>query len=91
MQEFQDYLLALPPARREKVESVLLYIQREYPDFKASYDFSPKTKFPVFTSPDGNNYVAVASRKAYISIHFGRHDCPAIVAEADGRIKTGVG
>jgi hypothetical protein len=91
MNEVAAYLESAPPTRKSNLNDVIEYIRREYPDFELTCNFSPKTKFPVFKSPDGGNYVGVASQKAYIAIHFGRYYCPPVVAEADGRIKTGVG
>ncbi len=91
MNDVEAYLTACTPERKEKLTAVIRYIRENYPEYEESCYFARQTRFPMFKDPNSANYVAVASMKAYISIHFGRHDCAKIVAEADKRIKTGVG
>jgi hypothetical protein len=91
MNDVDLYLDALTPERKEKLESVIDYIKKKYPYLQLSCDYGPKTKFPVFKTPDLRNYVGIASQKSTITIHFGNYNCPAIVLKADKRIKTGVG
>lgn len=91
MDDVDLYLNSLSSERKEKLYSVVNYIRSNYSDYIASCGYGPKTKFPVFKNKDSSNYIAIASQKSYISIHFGRYQCPEIVATADQRIKTGVG
>jgi hypothetical protein len=87
----EAYVAALTDSRRERVDSVVSYIRNRYAAFIANCDYAPKTKFPVFKTPNDDNYVGIASQKQYVAIHFGRYHCAEIVTEADSRIKTGVG
>jgi hypothetical protein len=87
----ETYVAALTDDRRERVHGVVLYIRNQYAALVANCDNAPKTKFPVFKTPIGDNYVGIASQKQYVAIHFGRYHCAEIVAGADSRIKTGVG
>lgn len=91
MKDVDLYLNSLSSERKEKLHSVINYIRSNYPNYIESCDYGPKTKFPVFKSRDSTNYIAIASQKSYISIHFGRYQCPEIVATTNQRIKTGVG
>jgi pyruvate/2-oxoacid:ferredoxin oxidoreductase alpha subunit len=89
--DIEAYIAALADNRRQKIIDIVSYMHEHYPALIGDCAFSPKTRFPVFKTPDGRNYVGIASQKQYIAIHFGRYSCPAIVAAADKRIKTGVG
>ncbi len=89
--DVNHYLSMLPAGRQEKVLAVVTYLRKQYPHFLESCDYGPKTKFPVFTHPNHTNYVGIASQKAYIALHFGRYECPSMIAAVNPRIKTGVG
>ncbi len=91
MNKIDEYINNLSETRKEKVKKVVNYIREIYPYLDESCDYAPKTKFPVFKSKNYSNYVAIASQKSYISIHFGIYSCTEIVAKADKRIKSGVG
>ncbi len=91
MNKVDEYINKLNEQRKEKVSDVINYIRENYAELEESCDYAPKTKFPVFKDKNSNNYVAIASQKSYISIHFGTYSCTEIVAKADKRIKSGVG
>ncbi len=91
MNDIDGYIKSLPPDRQEKIKQIVAYIRQKYPNFPESCDYSPKWKFPVFRHPSAPNYIAIASQKSQITIHFGRYHCSDIIAAADKRIKTGVG
>ncbi len=91
MNSVDKYLNELEETRREKVKKVIDYLRKNYTRLDESCDYAAKTKFPVYKSVHGKNYVAIASQKSYISIHFGTYSCTNIIAKADKRIKSGVG
>lgn len=90
MSDVDMYLNSLPTERKEKLLMVITYIRNSYPTFIESCDYAPKTKFPVFKPSSMQNYVAIASQKTYIAVHFGRYHCAEIVGKANTKIKTRV-
>lgn len=91
MNEVDLYLINLSESRKEKFNIIIQYIREKYLDIIETCNFGPKTKFPVFKRPNSHLYVGLASRKHYITIHFAKYDCPAIIALSNKKIKTGVG
>ncbi|WP_066496340.1 DUF1801 domain-containing protein [Abyssisolibacter fermentans] len=91
MNEVDAYISKLSYERKKKVEDIVQFIRFKYPNIIESCNYGPKTKFPVFRQSGSRIYVGIASQKSYISIHFGKYDCVDIVAQADKKIKTGVG
>ncbi len=91
MNEVDVYLDSFNSARRERIEQVINYMRYNYSELEESCNYAPKTKFPVYKTKNGMNYLAIASQKNYISIHFGSYKCTTIVSIIDSRITTGVG
>ncbi|MGL6008343.1 MAG: hypothetical protein ACRC1D_02715, partial [Culicoidibacterales bacterium] len=89
VQTIEEYVQSMSPIRQERMQAVIQYVLEEYPQAVATMDFGPKTKFPTFKI--GEMYVAIASVKSYLSIHFGKYGATQIVAEAHSRIKANVG
>ncbi len=71
MKDVDVYLNNCLPHRKDKLQAVVSYLRDNYPTYEESCNYAPSTKFPVFKSMDKTNYVAVASQKSYIAIHFG--------------------
>lgn len=84
-----EYVSQQTPIRQERIQAVIQYLLDEYPQAVATMDYGPKTKIPTFKI--GETYVAIASVKSHLSIHFGRYGATKIVAEAHPRIKANVG
>lgn len=85
----REYVSQQTPIRQERIRAVIQYLLDEYPQAVATMDYGPKTKIPTFKI--GETYVAIASVKSHLSIHFGRFGATKIVAQAHPRIKANVG
>ena len=89
MNTVDDYLESLRGIRKERIKEVVDHIRENYPYCEESCSLSPKWKYPTFKVEGA--YVAIASMKNYISIHFGRYGATKIIAERNPKIKTKVG
>lgn len=89
MHTVDHYLESLKGIRRSRLEEVVDYIRTKYPHVEESCSLSPKWNYPTFKT--GDNYVALASMKNYISIHFGRYGATKIIGERNPKIQTKVG
>lgn len=83
------YVNEQSPVRQERIQAVIQYLLDEYPQAVATMDYGPKTKIPTFKV--GEIYVAIASVKSHLSIHFGRYGATQIVAEGNPQIKANDG
>ncbi|MGL4624500.1 MAG: DNA alkylation repair protein [Culicoidibacterales bacterium] len=84
-----QYVNAQTPLRQERIQVIIQYILDTYPQAVPTMDYGPKTKIPTFKI--GEMYVAIASVKSHLTIHFGRYGATKIVAEAHPKIKANVG
>ncbi|KAB7647824.1 iron chaperone [Polymorphobacter fuscus] len=78
-----DYLEALPPARRERVTALRALIHQAVPDVSERIEW----RMPVFGR--GDRWVGVASQKSYISVYLGCEDAAAGVLATDPGLKGG--
>ncbi len=85
----QEYLNNLTEIRRERLLQVIKYIKETYPDAEESMDYAPKTKFPMYKV--NGVYVAIASMKNHISIHFGKYNATKIIGDKNPKVKANIG
>ena len=87
--KIKEYLNNLTEIRRERLLQVINYIKEAYPEAEESMDYAPKTKFPMYKV--NGVYVAIASMKNHISIHFGKYNATKIIGDKNPKIKVNVG
>lgn len=85
----EEYLNVISSDRKEKLELVISYIKEKFPQAVESLDYAPKTKIPTYKI--GTVYIALASMKNHISIHFAKYGATEIIGMASPKIKVRVG
>jgi len=83
--EIQEYIDAVPEARKEKLISLIELIRSACPNAKESIQY----KMPMFTH--GQNWIAVANQKNYISLYTCNADSIKPFKVKNPNIKTGKG
>lgn len=61
--KLERYLASIPPARRERFDSIRALVRETYPDAEESMRY----KMPTFTCGEG--WIALANQKQYISVY----------------------
>lgn len=89
MHTIDGYLESLKGIRKDRIQEIINYIRENYPEIEESYTLSPKWNYPTFKL--GETYVAIASMKNYISIHFGRYGATKLIGQRNPKIQTKVG
>lgn len=88
MNQIDEYVEKQEGVRKERVAWLINYIRVTYPNVEERMDFGPKWIYPVLRVND--IYVAIASNKTHLSIHFGKYNVTSLFKECKG-IKTMVG
>ncbi len=84
-----DYLGQIDEKTRNKLEPIIEYIAKEFPDVTYDEDWGPKTKMPTYRH--NGNYVSIACMKRYISIHFSNYEAPKLIFQKYPYCKANVG
>ena len=85
--EVDAYIAALPPLRRERLEAARRAIHAQFGDVRESTDWN----MPVFRrgGAGSETYIAMASKKAYVSVYFGDPEAARLLLASDPRLKGG--
>ena len=83
--EVDAYIAALEPLRRERLEALRALVHSLYPDVTERIDW----KMPVFSR--GEQWIATASQKSYVSVYLRSVDGVASIVAGDKRLKSGKG
>ena len=81
--EVEAYIAALEPLRRERITAIRDLIHSLYPDVSERIDW----KMPVFSR--GEQWIAAASQKSYVSVYLGCSDTARRLMASDPRLKGG--
>ena len=85
--EVDAYIAALPPLRRERLEAARRTIHAAFDDIAESIEW----KMPVFRrgGAGAEAFVALASKKAYVSVYFGDPEAARLLLASNPRLKGG--
>lgn len=81
--EIDTYIAALPPLRAERLAALRTLIHKVEPDVVEGFDWA----MPVFRL--GERWVAMASKKSYVSVYLGTEAQAAAVIASDPKLKGG--
>ncbi len=84
-----NYLKQVNEVRSERINALIDYIQTKYPEAIASLDYAENTKIPTYKI--NNQYVAIASMKHHLTIHFSNYKAVELVKKANPSIVKRIG